>query len=125
MRHCGGHVPKGRARGQQGGWPGAGPDVGVRSVRLLERAVPDFNQASHGRLEGREVTPIDATLRQPSGKHLEQSLPLVGGPRLRGNRDLYRADRRLLDLDQMSHDPDVTELLTVCAAGFPRAVSAR
>ena len=106
------------------GWPGAGPDVGVRSVRLLERAVPDFNEASHGRLEGRELTPIDPTLRQPSSKRLEQGFPLVGVPGLGGHGDLHRADRRLLDLDHASHDSDVAKLLTVCPAGFPCAVSA-
>ena len=102
------------------GWCGR-----VRSVRLLERAVPDLDEASNGRLEGREVSTIDTALRQPSRKRLEQSLPLVGGPGLGGHRDLHGADRRLLDLDHASHDPNVAQLLTVCSAGFPCAVSAR
>ena len=66
----------------------------------------------------------NATLRQPSRKRLKQRLPLVDGPRLGGHRDLHRADGRFLDLDHASHDPDVAQLVTVCAAGFPRAVSA-
>lgn len=97
----------------------------VRSVWLLERAIPDFNKASDRRLEGREVPTIDATLCQPGGKRLKQSLPLVGAPRLGGHRDPHRAGRRLLNLDRASYDSDAAQLLTVCAAGFPCAVPAR
>ena len=102
------------------GWCGR-----VRSVRLLERSVPDVDETADGRLEGREVPAIDAALRQPSRKRLEQSLPLVGGPGLGWHRDLHRAERRLLNLNRASHDPNVAQLLTVCSAGFPCAVSAR
>ena len=97
----------------------------VRSVWLLERAVPDFNEASDCRLKGWKVATIDAASRQPSRKSLEQSLPLVDGPRLGWYRDLQCADRRLLDFDHASHDPKVAQLLTACSAGFPCAVSAR
>ena len=95
-----------------------------RSVWLLERSVPDFDEASDGRLEGREVATVDAALRQPSRKRLQQSLPLIGGPGFGGYRDLRSAERRLLDLDHASHDPDVAQLLTACSACFPCAVSA-
>ena len=124
MRHYRRDVPKGCARGQQGGLASSGTRVRMRSVRLLERAVPDLDEASNGRLKGREVSTIDAALRQPSRKRLEQSLPLVGGPGLDWHRDLHRAERRLLNLNRASHDPDVAQLLTVCSAGFPCAVSA-
>lgn len=92
---------------------------------MLERPVPDFNEASDGRLQGREVPTIDTALRQPSSKRLEQNLPFVDGPRLGWHRDLHGADRRLLNLDHASYDPDVAQLLTVRAAGFPCAVPAR
>lgn len=116
-----------RLRLRSAGWAGLewDQDLRVRSVWLLERSVPDFDEASDGRLEGREVAAIDAALRKPSRKGFEQSLPLLDRARLGGHRDLHRADRRLLDLDHASHDPNVTQLLTVCSAGFPCAVSAR
>lgn len=107
------------------GWARAGPDVRERSVRLLERAVPDLDEASNSRLKGREVSTIDAALCQPGRKRLEQSLPFVDSPRLGWHRDLHSADRRLLNLDHASHDPDAAQLLTVCSAGFPCAVPAR
>lgn len=96
----------------------------VRSVRLLERAVSDPDEASHGRLKDREVSTVDTALRQPSHKRLEQSLPFVDGQRLGWHRDLHSADRRLLNLDNASYDPDVARLLTVRAASFPCAVPA-
>ena len=94
-------------------------------MRLLERAVPDFDEASNGRLKGREVSTIDTALRQPSRKRLEQSHPFVDGPRLGWHRDLHSADRWLLNLDHASYDRDVAQLLTIRAAGFPCAVPAR
>lgn len=59
---------------------------------LLDRSVPDFDEASHGRSEGRQVPAIDASLRQPSRKRHKDNRPVFGRPGLGGNRDLYRAD---------------------------------
>lgn len=91
---------------------------------LLDRSVPDFDESSDGRRQGREVPSVDASLRQAGCKRLQQNLPLVDGPRLGRHGDLHRADGRLLDLDRASYDTNVAQMLTVCTANFPCAVSA-
>lgn len=103
-------------------WSGA---FDATSAGLLDCPVPDFDEASHGRSEGRQVSAIDASLRQPSRKRLKDNRPVFGGPGLGGNRDLNHADGRLLDLDGASHNLNVRRLFAIHPPCFPGAVPAR
>ena len=92
---------------------------------MLDRSVPDFDEASDGRLEGREVSTIDAALRQPSRKRLKDNHPVFGGPGLGGDRDLNHANGRLLDLDDASDNSNVRRPFAIHPPCFPGAVPAR
>jgi len=92
---------------------------------LLDCSVPDFDEASHGRSERRQVPAIDPSPRQPSRKRLMHNRPVFGGPGLIGNRDLNHADGRLLDLNGASDNSNVRRPFAIHPPCFPGAVPAR